>query len=99
MIRVLIADDHGPARAGLSRLLSGAGDIEVAGAAATGREAVELGARTRADVALMDLSMPGLDGVGATRELGRVAPGTRVVMLTSYPDRRHILDATDAGAV
>jgi DNA-binding NarL/FixJ family response regulator len=99
MIRVLIADDHGLVRAGLAQLLSAAPDLDVTGAAATGREAVELAARGRADVILMDLSMPDLDGIGATRELARVAPAARVVILTSFSDRRRILDAIDAGAV
>jgi DNA-binding NarL/FixJ family response regulator len=99
MIRVLIADDHGLVRAGLERLLESAADIDVVGTAAGGREAVELVLRTRVDVVLMDLSMPDLDGIGATRELARQAPDVHVVMLTSFSDRRRILDAVDAGAV
>jgi DNA-binding NarL/FixJ family response regulator len=99
MIRVLIADDHGLVRAGLEQLLNSAADIEVVGSAAGGREAVELAARTSVDVVLMDLSMPDLDGIAATHALLRQSPDARIVMLTSFSDRRRILDAIDAGAV
>jgi DNA-binding NarL/FixJ family response regulator len=99
MIRVLIVDDHGLVRAGLAQLLDNAEDIEVVGSAAGGREAIELAAHTRVDVVLMDLSMPGLDGIAATRALLERAPDAQVVVLTSFSDRRRILDAIDAGAV
>jgi DNA-binding NarL/FixJ family response regulator len=99
VIRVFIVDDHGLVRAGLEQLLAGADDIEVVGSAAGGREAVALIAERAADVALMDLSMPDLDGIAATRELAKRAPDVRVVVLTSFSDRRRILDALDAGAI
>jgi DNA-binding NarL/FixJ family response regulator len=99
MIRVLIADDHGLVRAGLEQLLANADDIDVVGTAAGGRDAVELATTARADVVLMDLSMPDMDGIAATRELRRRAPDTEVVVLTSFSDRRRILDAVDAGAI
>jgi DNA-binding NarL/FixJ family response regulator len=99
VIRVLIVDDHGLVRAGLQQLLESAPDIEVVGSAPGGREAVEVAGRTRVDVVLMDLSMPDLDGIQATRELARRAPGAHVVMLTSFSDRRRIVDALDAGAI
>jgi DNA-binding NarL/FixJ family response regulator len=99
VIRVLIADDHGLVRAGLEQLLGTASDIEVAGAADGGRAAVELAGSTRPDVVLMDLSMPDLDGIAATRELLRRAPEANVVVLTSFSDRERILDALDAGAI
>src|SRR3954463_12288744 len=73
--------------------------MEVAGMAASGREAVRLAEEQQPDVVLMDLSMPDLDGIGATRELRRRAPDTQVVVLTSFSDRDRILDALDAGAV
>jgi DNA-binding NarL/FixJ family response regulator len=99
VIRVFIVDDHGLVRAGLEQLLASAGDIEVVGSAAGGRDAVALVAERGAEVVLMDLSMPDLDGIAATRELAKRAPDARVVVLTSFSDRRRILDAIDAGAI
>jgi DNA-binding NarL/FixJ family response regulator len=99
VIRVFIVDDHGLVRAGLEQLLASADDIEVVGSAAGGREAVALVAERGAEVVLMDLSMPDLDGIAATRELAKRAPAARVVVLTSFSDRRRILDALDAGAI
>jgi DNA-binding NarL/FixJ family response regulator len=99
MIRVLIADDHLVVRTGLEQLLSGAGDLEVVGTAADGGEAAELAAAESPDVVLMDLSMPGTDGIEATRRIHAHRPETRVVVLTSFSDRERILDALDAGAV
>jgi|SRR5215210_3455367 len=98
MIRVLIAEDHGVVRAGLIQLLINAPDMEVVGAASGGREAVELATSTRPDVVLMDLSMPDLDGVAATRAIRDTQPGARVVILTSFSDAPRILNALDAGA-
>jgi DNA-binding NarL/FixJ family response regulator len=99
VIRVLIADDHGVVRAGLSRLVGAPEDMEVVATAGGGTEAVEAIGRERPDVVLMDLSMPGLDGIAATRAALARAPGTRVVMLTSFSDRERIVEAIDAGAV
>ncbi|HEY6760010.1 MAG TPA: response regulator transcription factor [Baekduia sp.] len=99
MIRVVIADDHGLVRAGLAQLVGGADDIEVVAVAGGGREAIEVIARTRPDVVLMDLSMPDLDGIAATRAARRRAPETNVVILTSFSDRDRIVEALDAGAV
>jgi DNA-binding NarL/FixJ family response regulator len=99
MIRVVIADDHNLVRAGLAQLLAGADDIDVVGMAGDGREAVGLAVEHDAHVVLMDLSMPELDGIEATRELGARAPDSRVVVLTSFSDRARILDALDAGAI
>jgi DNA-binding NarL/FixJ family response regulator len=99
LIRVLVVDDHGVVRAGLAELL-GAGDgIEVVGTAATGEEGVELAAAEVPDVVLMDLSMPGMGGVEATRRIVGDNPGVRVVVLTSLSARERILDALDAGAI
>jgi len=99
VIRVLIVDDHGLVRAGLQQLLESADDIEVIGSAPGGRAAIELAGRTHPDVVLMDLSMPDLDGIDATRELAREAPDAHVVVLTSFSDRKRIVDALDAGAI
>ena len=99
MIRVLLAEDHGLVRAGLERLLATAEDVEVVGGAADGAEAVELAAKTEPDVILMDLSMPGMDGIEATRKIVAAHEGIQVVVLTSLTDRERILGALDAGAV
>ena len=99
MIRVFIADDHGLVRAGLEQLLNGADDIEVVGSAAGGREAVEKVSRTSPDVVLMDLSMPDLDGIAASRAVLERCPECQVVVLTSFSDRDRILAALDAGAI
>ena len=99
MIRVLAADDHPLALAGLQQLLGSLDGIALVGAAASGEEAVRLAAERRPDVVLMDLEMPGTDGVRATRELLAARPGTAVVVLTSFSDRERILAALDAGAI
>jgi len=98
-IRVLLADDHPVVRRGLAELLGAADDIEVVGAATDGEEAVAQAAASEPDVVLMDISMPNLDGVAATRRLLRERPDARVVMLTSFSERERILDALDAGAI
>jgi DNA-binding NarL/FixJ family response regulator len=98
-IRVVIADDHAVVRQGLEQLISTTDDIEFAGSAANGEEAVALAARERPDVILMDLSMPELDGVAATRQIVADDGGARVVVLTSLADDRHIADALRAGAI
>lgn len=99
MIRVLIADDHNVVRAGLEQLLGGADDIEIVAAVSNGAEAVDMCARHDPDVVLMDLNMPELDGIEATRRIGAAQPRTRVVVLTSFSDRDRILAALDAGAI
>jgi len=98
-IRVLLADDHDVVRRGLTALLDGASGFAVVGAASDGEEAVALAAAHEPDVVLMDLSMPGVDGIEATRRLTAAQPDARVVVLTSFSDRERILDALDAGAV
>jgi DNA-binding NarL/FixJ family response regulator len=99
MIRLLLADDHAVVRDGLCRLLDGAEDLEVVGAAVDGEDAVRMADEVEPDVVLMDLEMPRLDGIEATRRLAATRPNTRVVVLTSFSDRERILDALDAGAV
>jgi DNA-binding NarL/FixJ family response regulator len=100
MIRVVIVDDHAVFRAGLELLLADTDDIAVVGTAADGEQAVAAVGTATPDVVLMDLSMPVLDGVGATKAIRATAPeDVRVVVLTSFSDRERILDAIDAGAV
>jgi len=99
MIRVLVVDDHRLVRAGLITLLEAAGDIEVAGEAADGRQALEAARAVAPDVVLMDLSMPVLDGVAATRLLLQERPQARVVALTSFSDRQRVNDVLAAGAI
>jgi DNA-binding NarL/FixJ family response regulator len=98
VIRVLLADDHGVIRDGLGRLISALEDIELAGVAADGAEAVERVRELAPDVVLMDLDMPRLDGIEATRRIVAEQPGTAVLVLTSFSDRPRILGALDAGA-
>jgi DNA-binding NarL/FixJ family response regulator len=99
VIRVLVVDDHRLVRAGLITLLKAAGDIEVVGEAADGRQALEVARATRPAVTLMDLSMPVLDGVEATRLLLQEQPDTRVVALTSFSDRQRVNDVLAVGAI
>ena len=99
MIRVVLADDHRLVRDGLEKLLSATPDLQVVGTAADGAEAVALVESTRPDVVLMDLVMPGMDGVEATRQIANSCPEVQVVVLTSFSDRERILDALHAGAI
>ena len=96
---MLLADDHELVRAGLQELLASAPDVDVVGAASGGEEAGALAARERPAVVLMDLSMPGLDGIAATRRVLEQSPASEVVVLTSFSDRERITEALDAGAV
>ena len=98
MIRVLLADDHGVIRDGLGRLIGALDDVELAGVAADGEEAVERARALTPDVVLMDLEMPRLDGIEATRRILAERPQTAVLVLTSFSDRPRILGALEAGA-
>ncbi|MEA2275732.1 MAG: hypothetical protein QOC78_692 [Solirubrobacteraceae bacterium] len=99
MISVMIVDDHAVVRAGLEQLLATAEDIDLVGTAGDGQEALSLVLDQGPDVVLMDLSMPGIDGVEATAMIREARPATRVVVLTSFSDRERILSALDAGAI
>jgi DNA-binding NarL/FixJ family response regulator len=98
VIRVVIADDHGVIRDGLGRLIGALDDMEVVGMAADGEEAVQRARETVPDVVLMDLDMPRVDGIEATRRIATAAPRTAVLVLTSFSDRQRILGALEAGA-
>lgn len=97
-VRVLLVDDHALVRAGLAALLENTADIDVVGEAENGARAVELARELRPDVVLMDLSMPVLDGVEATRALLTELPGSTVLVLTSSSGRSSVKDALAAGA-
>ena len=99
MTRVVLVDDHHILRVSLARLLDAEEDVEVVGTAGDGAEAVRLVAETEPDVVLMDLSMPGMDGVDATRHIVASGSTAKVVVLTSFSDRDRILEALDAGAI
>jgi DNA-binding NarL/FixJ family response regulator len=96
---VVLVDDHAVVRRGLAQLLSGAGDLEVVGQAADGDEAVVVVRELRPDVVVMDLQMPGTDGVEATRRIVAEQLGAEVLVLTSFSDSARIAAALDAGAV
>jgi DNA-binding NarL/FixJ family response regulator len=98
VIRLLIADDHGIVREGLERLFATVPDVEVVGSAADGREAVALADQTMPDVVLMDIGMPQIDGVEATRRIAAAHPASRIIMLTVDGDEARIRDALLAGA-
>jgi DNA-binding NarL/FixJ family response regulator len=97
-LRVVIADDQASVREGLVLLLGGLPGIEVVGAAADGEQALELVAEHRPDAILLDLHMPVLDGIGATRRLVAEHPGVAIVVLTTYVDDSSVLEALQAGA-
>jgi len=99
MISVLLVDDHHLVRAGLAALLDTADGVSVVGEAADGRQAVELARQLRPDVILMDLSMPVLGGVAATREVLAELPSTHIVVLTSFSERDRVSEALAAGAI
>lgn len=98
MIRVLVVDDHIIVRNGLEQLLATIDGVELVGTAADGAAAVDAVERSRPDVVLMDLSMPVMDGIEATRRISARFPECHVLVLTSYTDQKRILDALEAGA-
>lgn len=97
-IRVLLADDHAIVREGLRALLDEEGDIEVVGQAADGRDAVDQAQHLEPDVVVMDIGMPRLNGVEATRRILETNPDTRILILSQHQDDGHVLDALWAGA-
>lgn len=97
-IRVIIADDHHVVRAGIRELLSDAADIEVIGEARNGQDAVDLALALRPDVVVMDINMPLLSGVEATRQIHAAAPEIHILVLTAYQDDPYLYGLLDAGA-
>jgi two-component system response regulator NreC len=96
-IRVILVDDHAVMRAGLRALLSTEPDVEVVGEAATGEEGVELALRLVPDVVVMDLSMPGMGGMAATRRIAASGIPTRVLVLTLHGEQEYLLPLLEAG--
>jgi DNA-binding NarL/FixJ family response regulator len=98
-LRVVVADDHAVVREGLRALLSAVDGYELVGTAETGREAVRAAVTVRPDVVVMDIQMPQMSGIDATREIGRVAPDVAVLMLTMFEDDESVFAAMRAGAL
>lgn len=95
-LHILLADDHPIVRDGLRSILESQG-FQVAGEASNGREAVELAMKLRPDVAVLDLSMPLLNGIDAAREIVRISPNTKTILLTMHTERQFILEGLRAG--
>jgi two-component system, NarL family, response regulator LiaR len=98
-IRVMIVDDHAVVRSGLTAFLQAYDDLELAGYARTGEEAVQLCAEIRPDIILMDLIMPGMDGAAATQAIRKNCPRTQVIILTSFKEEGLVQKALRAGAI
>lgn len=97
-LRILLADDHSVVRQGFGRILAAQEDLEVVGEAANGREAVELAEQLKPDVIVMDVSMPELNGIEATRRLSKSIPRTRVLALSMHKDSVYVREILRAGA-
>jgi DNA-binding NarL/FixJ family response regulator len=97
-MRILLADDHAVVRQGFGRILAAQSDMEVIGEAGNGREAVELAEQLKPDVVVMDVSMPELNGIEATRRLMKAAPRTRVLALSMHKDSVYVREILRAGA-
>jgi len=97
-VRVLLADDHTVVRQGLRVLLEAEPDITVVGEAETGRQAVQLAKKLTPDVIIMDIAMPNLNGLEATRQIAKEVPTARLLVLSSYSDDEYVHQVTEAGA-
>ncbi|WP_376794342.1 response regulator [Thermogemmatispora sp.] len=98
VIRVLLADDHALVREGTRRLLEAESDVAVVAEAASGEEAVEAAQRLNPDIAIMDIAMPGMGGIEATRQIKAHCPKTAVLVLSAYDDEQYLLALLEAGA-
>src|SRR5438270_3503431 len=98
MIRILLADDHAVVRQGFKLILGAQPDMEIVGEAGNGREAVELAEKLRPDVAVVDVAMPELNGIEATRRMAEVTPRTRVLALSMHKDSVYVREILRAGA-
>ncbi len=97
-IRVLIADDHALLRESMRGVLDGQDDMEVVGEACDGEEAVSLSADLKPDIAVLDIVMPKLNGIEASKEIKKVSPGTAILILTAYDDVQYVMGLLEAGA-
>jgi two-component system response regulator NreC len=97
-IRLLLVDDHTVVRSGLRMLLEGEADMEIVGEAGTAREAIQAVTALRPDVVLMDIGLPDLSGIDATREIKRIYPGVSIVALTIHEDEEYFFKMLEAGA-
>src|SRR5262245_38007425 len=98
-IRILLVDDHTVVRSGLSKFLMVNKDLKLVGEASDGAEAVQMVSLHKPDIVLMDLMMPGVDGITATREIRQKYPKTRVIALTSFAEQNMVQGALQAGAI
>ncbi len=99
MIKVLLADDHAIVRAGLARIVEESGDIEVVAEASDGREAVRLGLKSLPDVAIIDISMPGLDGLEVAVQLLAANPELPIIILTMHEEEQYVVRAIEVGVM
>src|SRR5437763_12551854 len=97
-VRLLLADDHSLFRAGLKDLLDGTSRFVIVGEAATGPEALEMVEKKTPDIVLMDIRLPGMDGIACTRQIKKTHPEVTVLVLSMYDDESHVLEAFNAGA-
>jgi DNA-binding NarL/FixJ family response regulator len=98
LIRVLLVDDHALVREGTRRLLEAEGDVEVVAEAASGEEAIEAAKRLHPDIAIMDIAMPGMGGIAATRTMKVCSPETAILVLSAYDDEPYLMALLEAGA-
>src|SRR5437870_5967981 len=98
VIRVLLADDHALVREGTRRLLEAENDVEVVAEAASGEEAIDAAKRLHPDIAIMDIAMPGIGGIAATRAIKMCSPETAILVLSAYDDEPYLIALLEAGA-